>query len=187
VALSAFLYAAKKKQKIPTKIRLYIIDKNKHYFVNNGTVKNGFSHKLSVMKNRDSVLSAFSKMAFLFDEIIRLRIVQQSNKQDSSELLYLLNLVPVNRKIRAFLDWGVFSPEYTRDMSRLFEVRNDVIHCVSLDEITYNPKNPISLSSASGFKKFKIDLNLSWNNLLKIYVIEQEKINGSNLISELNS
>ena len=174
-----------KKQKKSQKIRLYIIDKNGHYFLNDGVLKNGFNSKLTVTKNRDSVLSAFSKMAFLFDEIIRLRIIGHSNQDNSKELLYLLNLVPVNRKIRAFLDWGVFSPEYTRDMSRLFEVRNDTIHCVSLDEVRYNPKNSISLSSVNGFKKFKTDLDKAWENLLNIYVIEQEKIDWTALFEEL--
>ena len=174
-----------KKQKKPQKVRLYIIDKNKHYFLNDGILKNGFDSKLTVTKNRDSVLSAFSKMAFLFDEIIRLRIVEYSNQNDSKELLYLLNLVPINRKIRTFLDWGVFGPEYTRDMSRLFEVRNDIVHCVSIDEVKYNPKNSISLSSVTGFKKFKTDLDKAWENLLKIYVVEQEKINWVILSKEL--
>jgi len=174
-----------KKQKKSQKIRLYIVDKNKHYFLNDGVLKNGFDSKLTVTKNRDSVLSAFSKMAFLFDEIIRLRIVAHSNQNNSKELLYLLNLVPINRKIRTFLDWGVFGPEYTRDMSRLFEVRNDIVHCVSIDEVNYNPKNSISLSSVTGFKKFKTDLDKAWENLLKIYVVELEKIDWTALSIEL--
>ena len=183
--VSDFLQIIKKQKKISQKIRLYIIDKNKHYFLNDGILKNGFDSKLTITKNRDSVLSAFSKMAFLFDEIIRLRIVKYSNQNDSNELLYLLNLVPINRKIRTFLDWNVFGPEYTRDMSRLFEVRNDTVHCISIDEVTYNPKNPISLSSLNGFKKFKTDLEKAWENLLKIYVIEQEKIDWAVLSQEL--
>jgi len=183
--VSTFLKIIKKQKKNSPKIRLYIIDKNKHYFLNDGILKNGFDSKLTVTKNRDSVLSAFSKMAFLFDEIIRLRIVAHSNQNDSKELLYLLNLVPINRKIRTFLDWNVFGPEYTRDMSRLFEVRNDIVHCVSLDEVKYNPKNSVSLSSVNGFKKFKTDLDKAWQNLLNIYVIEQEKINWNALFVEL--
>ena len=62
-------------------------------------------------------------------------------------------------------------------MSRLFEVRNDTVHCISLDEVNYNPKNKISLASASGFKKFSLDLQKAWSELLKIYVKQQEKIN----------
>ena len=182
--VSNFLEIIKKQKKISQKIRLYIIDNNKHYFLNDGILKNGFDSKLTVTKNRDSVLSAFSKMAFLFDEIIRLRIVMYSNQKNSKELLYLLNLVPINRKIRTFLDWNVFGPEYTRDMSRLFEVRNDTVHCISLDEVKYNPKNSISLSSVNGFNKFKTDLDKAWENLLKIYVVEQEKIDWTAL-SEL--
>lgn len=183
--VSAFLEIIKKQKKISQKARLYIIDKNKHYFLNDGILKNGFDSKLTVVKNRDSVLSAFSKMAFLFDEIIRLRIVTYSNRNDSKELLYLLNLVPINRKIRTFLDWNVFEPEYTRDMSRLFEVRNDTVHCVLLDEVNYNPKNSISLSSVKGFQKFKTDLDKAWENLLKIYVAEQEKIDWATLLEDL--
>ncbi|MEK9682277.1 MAG: hypothetical protein VW081_05260 [Nitrosopumilus sp.] len=176
MGISKFLTNVKKSKKISPKIRLYVIDKDKHYFINDGIVKNGFNSKLTISKNRDSVLSAFSKMAFLFDEIIRLRIVQYSNEGDSAELLYLLNLVPINRKIRTFLDWKVFVPEFTRDMSRLFEVRNDTVHCISLNEVSYNPKAKISLSSPSGFKKFTTDFQKAWMELLKIYVKEQQKL-----------
>ena len=183
--VSNFLEIIKKQKKIPLKIRFYIIDKNKHYFLNDGILKNGFDPKLTVTKNRDSVLSAFSKMAFLFDEIIRLRIVMYSNENKSKELLYLLNQIPINRKIRTFLDWNVFEPEYTRDMSRLFEVRNDVVHCISINEVKYNPKNSISLSSLNGFKKFKIDPEKAWENLLKIYVAEQEKIDWTVISKDL--
>ncbi|MBS1268675.1 MAG: hypothetical protein MAG458_01407 [Nitrosopumilus sp.] len=177
MSVSKLISEVKKSKKTSSKIRLYLIDKDRHYFLNDGVLKNGFNSKLTIVKNRDSVLSAFSKMAFLFDEIIRLRIVQSSNNSDSVELLYLLNLVPINRKIRTFLDWKVFSPEFTRDMSRLFEVRNDTVHCISINDVIYNPKMKISLSSISGFKKFSTDFQKAWKTLLKIYVLEQQKIN----------
>jgi len=183
--MNAVKFIANIKKKISPEIRLYVIAKNKHYFLNEGFVKNGFDSKLTVSKNRDSVLSAFSKMAFLFDEIIRLRITGYSNQRNSEDLLYLLNLVPINRKIRIFLDWGVFGPEFTRVMSRLFEVRNDTIHCISLDEVNYNPKNKISLASESGFKKFSTDFQKAWTELQKIYAEQQEKINWDDLEKEI--
>ena len=179
--VSEFLIQLKKNKTSRADIRLYLIDKDKHFFINDGKIKKGFNSKLMIDKNRDSVLSAFSKMAFLFDEIIRIRIVHSANDQKSKELLYLLNLIPVNRKIRTFLDWKVFAPEFTRDMSRLFEVRNDVMHCVSIDEVNYVPKNSISLSSASGFTRFTKDMEKSWNTLLKIYSTEQEKLDFNEL------
>ncbi|MBT5200231.1 MAG: hypothetical protein HOK63_04170 [Thaumarchaeota archaeon] len=182
MSVSKFLSEIKSQKQISPKIRLYLIDKDKHYFLNDGILKNGFNSKLTISKNRDSVLSAFSKMAFLFDEIIRLRIVQSSNESDSAELLYLLNLVPINRKIRTFLDWKVFGPEFTRDMSRLFEVRNDTVHCISINEINYNPKNKVSLSSVSGFNMFSNNFQKSWKTLLKIYVLEQNKIDFKTII-----
>lgn len=185
MSVSKFIANVKSKKKTSQKIRLYLIDKNLHYFLNDGVLKNGFDSKLALSKNRDSVLSAFSKMAFLFDEIIRLRIVQHSNDSDSAELLYLLNLVPINRKIRTFLDWKVFDPEFTRDMSRLFEVRNDAVHCISLDEVVYNPKNKTSLSTASGFKMFSSNFQKAWRTLLKIYVVEQTKLDFEKLSESL--
>ena len=71
----------------------------------------------------------------------------------------------------------MFGPEFTRDMSRLFEVRNDTVHCISLNEVSYNPKSEISLSTTSGFKKFTTDFQKAWKELLKIYVKEQQKLN----------
>ena len=184
--VSDFIKKIKNTSDLSPEIRLYLIDKNNHYFINDGLMKNGFDAKISLVQHRESVLSGFSKMAFLFDEIIRLRIVQHSNGRNSNELLYLLNLVPINRKIRTFLDWKVFGPEFTRDMSRLFEVRNDTTHCVSLDEVNYTPtSNTTSLSTVSGFKKFASDFQKSWKTLLRIYVQEQEKIDWGKLSSIL--
>ena len=163
-----------KKKKFSDNLRFYFIYKNKHYFINNGHIEFGFSSKITIAKNRDSMLSAFSKMGFLFDEIIRMRIV--GSDKNSDELLYVLNLIPLNRKIRTFLDWGVFSPEYTRDMSRLFEVRNALNHAVSIDEIYYNQSKKIPLSSQKGFNKFKKDLEKSWKKLLQEYVKQQKPL-----------
>jgi hypothetical protein len=170
-----------KKQKLSKDVRLYIVSRNKHYFLNDGALKDGFSSTLDISKNRDSVLSAFSKMTFLFDEIIRLRIIDHKHDQKSAELLYLLHLIPVNRKIRTFLDWKVFSPEYTQQMSRLFQVRNDTIHCVSLDEVNYNPKKTYSLTRARNFQLFKKNMTNAWKKLIQIYLLEQDKIQWSEL------
>lgn len=159
-----------------SKVRFYFIYKNKHYFINNGHFKSGFSSKITITKNRDNIMSGFSKMGFLFDEIIRMRIVGYSNEKNSDELLYALNLIPLNRKIRTFLDWKVFPPEYTREMSRLFEVRNALNHAVSIDNVNYTPNKEVSLSSQTGFKKFKIDFERSWKKLLQVYAEEQKPV-----------
>ena len=174
-----------KKQKLSKDVRLYIVSRNKHYFLNDGALKEGFSSTLDISKNRDSVLSAFSKMTFLFDEIIRLRIIDHKHDQKSAELLYLLHLIPVNRKIRTFLDWKVFSPEYTQQMSRLFQVRNDTIHCVSLDEVNYNPKKTYSLTRTRNFQLFKKNMTNAWKKLIQIYLLEQDKIQWSKLEKEI--
>ncbi len=171
---SKFLQLIKKYTSL--KVRFYFIYKNKHYFINNGHFKSGFSSKITITKNRDNIMSGFSKMGFLFDEIIRMRIVGYSDKKNNDELLYTLNLIPLNRKIRALLDWKVFSPEYTREMSRLFEVRNALNHAVSIDNVHYTPNKEVSLSSQTGFKKFKLDFERSWKKLLQVYAEEQKPV-----------
>ena len=168
----------------PSSIRLYLISDTSHYFIHNGKVTSGFSN-FKLLKNRTSVLDSFSKMGFLFDEIIRLRIVGYVDNSSSKELHYLLNLIPINRKIRLFLDWKIFDPKFTKKMSRLFEVRNDTIHSISLDEVNYNPNVRASLGNEKGFNKFKKDLTDSWNTLIKIYLIEQNRINLDDLSRDL--
>lgn len=181
---SGFLKLAQKQKKIPKHIRIYLVSKN-HFFINEGIIKDGFEPKLVVENNRDSVLSAFSKMAFIFDEIIRLRIVGYNHNQNSVELMYLLHLIPVNRKIRTFLDWKLFSPEFARDMSRLFLVRSSTVHCVSLDEVHYNPEKKFTLSESKGFNLFKKDILKAWKQLLKIYTLEQDQISWDIISKEI--
>jgi len=164
------------KEKIPSSIRAYIIYKNKHYFVCDGKLENGFDSKQKIEKTRDSVLSKFSKMSFLFDEIIRLRITGFQNDESSSELLYLLNLVPMNRKIRTLYDWKVFDPKFTQILSRLFDARNSIVHCMSLDDVKYVPDEEVSLSTNAGFKQFSKNLEKAWKDLIEIYKIQQNKI-----------
>jgi len=182
--LSVFINSLKSQKKFPKNIRLYIVSKN-HYFLNGGILKEGFDSKLIIENDRDSVLSAFSKMAFIFDELIRLRIVGYSNNQNSAELMYLLHLIPVNRKIRTFLDWKLFSPEFARDMSRLFLVRSSTIHCISLNEVTYVPEKKFDLSEKKGFNLFKNDMVKAWKNLLDVYVLEQDQISCKILSKEI--
>ena len=174
-----------KKQRLAKEVRLYIILGGKHYFLNDGKIKEGFGPVLDISNDRDSVLSAFSKMSFLFDEIIRLRIIDHRHDQKSVELLYLLHLIPVNRKIRTFLDWKVFSAEFTQQMSRLFQVRNDTVHCISLDEVRYNPKKSHSLSKTRNFQLFRKDMTDAWKKLLQIYLLEQDKVQWDNLKKEI--
>ncbi|MBI1662941.1 MAG: hypothetical protein IS860_05530 [Nitrosopumilus sp.] len=50
MSISKFLANIKKSKNISPKIRLYLIDKDKHYFINNGSIKSGFNSKLTISK-----------------------------------------------------------------------------------------------------------------------------------------
>ena len=116
--LPDFIKIAKTRKKLPKNIRIYLVSK-KHYFLNDGILKDGFDSKLVIQNDRDSVLSAFSKMAFIFDEIMRLRIVGYGHNQNSTELMYLLHLIPVNRKIRTFFGLEII---FTRICKRYVKI-----------------------------------------------------------------
>ena len=105
--------------------------------------------------------------------------------EKSRRLLYILSIVPMNRKIRLFLDWKVFDEEFTRHLSRLFEVKNSVAHAVSLDEVEYRQKKTLFLSNRKDLKQFKDDLQSAWDTLLKVYMNELEKIDWITLIQKI--
>ena len=183
--MSEFTINKIQNKKLSKKVRLYFVSQNKHYFINHGKLATGFDNNISLENSRESILDAYSKITFLFDELIRLRIVGYIHDSKSKELLYLLNLIPVNRKIRLFLDWKVFDPRYTKTMSRLFEVRNDIIHSLDIGDVLYKPKNSISLGIKKGFTTFQNDFQKAWKQLILIYVDEQNKIDNKKLTMDL--
>lgn len=179
-----------KKKKLPTNIRLYYLIKNDHHYINNGNLVKGFGEipiKNKSNVDRDFLLSVYGKMGFLFDELIRLLLMGYNHDEKSKRLLYILSIVPVNRKIRLFLDWKVFDEEFTRLLSRLFEVRNDLTHCVSINEVEYRKKTVMQLSKKQDLKKFLTDLQYAWNTLFKVYKTQQMKLDWKNLISEIKN
>ena len=186
--ISDFHTLVKTKKKIPKNIRLYYIIKNSHYYINDGRLEKGFGtlcFKNKTNVDRDFLLSVYDKMSFLFDELIRLLLIGHIHDEKSKRLLYILSIVPVNRKIRLFLDWTIFDAEFTRSLSRLFEVRNGLTHSVSINEVEYNKKSILKLSKKSDLKKYQTDLDNSWNILLKVYETQLKKINWNNLILEI--
>lgn len=177
---------AKSKKKIPKNLRLYYELDNKHHYLINGKIRDGFSFDIKEGRiDRDFLLSIYGKMEFIFNELIRITIVGFSHDDKSKKLLYILSIVPTNRKIRLFLDWGVFGKEFTQSMSRLFEVRNDIIHSAYVDEITYRKSRVLHLSKKEDLKEFLSDLEQSWNDLVKIYSRQLQKTDWSEIIKEL--
>lgn len=163
-------------KKIPKNFRFYYILNGKHFFVNDGVIKAGFEN-IHIHENmdRDHLLSIYGKMEFIFDELIRLLLMNVVHDEKSHKLLYILSIVPLNRKIRLFLDWNVFGKEFTQKLSRLFEVKNDLIHCIDINEIKYRKTKSLSLARKNDLIEFKNDLQSSWEELLTVYIKQIQK------------
>ncbi len=179
----AYLKLAKSK-KIPKNFRLYLMLKNGHTFINNGLIEPGFSQpEFASLGSRDEILAVFSKMGFIFDEMIRFLIVGHNHDEKSKRLLYVLNLIPLNRKIRLFLDWKIFDEEFTREMSRLFEVRNGLVHSVGIG-VAYRKDKTMTLSNKEDIERFREDLEKAWKKLSRIYTDQLYKTGWWNAISK---
>jgi hypothetical protein len=188
--VATFHTLIKNRKKLPNRIRLYYLIQKNHYYINDGIMEQGFgilNIKNKTRVDRDFLLSVYGKMGFIFDELIRLLLIGHIHDEKSKRLLYILSIVPVNRKIRLFLDWKIFDAEFTRMLSRLFEVRNGLIHCVSIKELEYHKKITLQLSKKQDLKKFQSDLQSSWDTLLKVYQRELKKINWKEIISEIKN
>lgn len=168
----------KNKKGFPKEFRLYYILNGIHFYANNGKVQDGFVgiNVIGDSIQRDQILSIYDKMEFFFDELIRLMLVGFNDDEKSRKLLYILSIVPVNRKIRLFLDWKIFGKEFTQKLSRLFEVKNDTIHCVRIEEITYRTNKPLKFSKKGNQEQFKNDLKSSFDELLTIYDKQIKKL-----------
>lgn len=178
---------AKSKKRTSKNIRLYLILKNGHIFINNGLIEDGFSQPkfTSLKNNHDETLSIFSKMGFLFDEMIRFLLVGHNHDEKSKRLLYVLNLIPLNRKIRLFLDWKIFDEEFTRNLSRLFEVRNGLVHSINMD-VEYRKDKIMILSNKKDYTQFKTDLQNAWEKLSQVYTDQLSKTDWKKVISKIN-
>ncbi|HSG74123.1 MAG TPA: hypothetical protein VLA01_02890, partial [Nitrosopumilaceae archaeon] len=124
--LKEFHKILQKNKNVSKKIRLYYLIQKNHFYINDGALGKGFGNiniKNKTNVDRDFLLSVYGKMEFLFDELIRLLLMGYIYDEKSKRLLYILSIVPVNRKIRLFLDWKIFDAEFTRLLSRLFEVK----------------------------------------------------------------
>ncbi|MBM3904127.1 MAG: hypothetical protein FJ357_03190 [Thaumarchaeota archaeon] len=177
-----------KRKKIPQNLRLYLILEKNHIFINDGAVEPGFSQPKykSIKNDRDEILSIYSKMGFLFDELIRFLIAGHNHDDKSRKLLYILNLIPLNRKIRLFLDWKIFDEEFTRSMSRLFEVRNGLMHSINT-KVEYKKEKIMILSNEKDYEQFKTDLQKAWDKLLQIYSEQLSKTDWKKTIQNLKS
>jgi transcriptional/translational regulatory protein YebC/TACO1 len=185
--LTCLLKLAKNKKRTSKNIRLYLTLKKAHIFVNNGLIESGFSQPnfIHLKNNRDEILSIFSKMGFLFDEMIRFLLVGHVHDEKSKRLLYMLNLIPLNRKIRLFLDWKIFDEEFTRSLSRLFEVRNGLVHSINTD-VEYRKDKVMVLTNKKDYTEFKKDLQKAWEKLLQVYTDQLSKTDWKKIISKIN-
>ena len=188
MGIAEFEKYLKNKKTIAKKIRLYYVIQQRHYYLNNGKIEQGFQN-VNIQDqfpiDRDSLLSVYSRMEFIFDELIRISLIGLFHEEKSKRLLYILSIVPVNRKIRLFLDWKIFDEEFTRMLSRLFEVKNGLLHCVTINEVEYRKKKTLFLSNDNDLNEFLNDLQSAWNSLFKVYKNELKKFNWTAVIEEI--
>src|SRR6185312_9799782 len=128
------------------------------------------------------ILEMFTKVEFLMAEIMRLKIL--GYEVEKSEMMAdLISSVPVNRKISFLKKWNFIDSGLSKTLIALFDVRNGFAHKSSVDEITYKNKPMEKYWNKGTFEEFSRDLSKSWQQLIKLYITEQDKIDFKNLMS----
>jgi len=135
----------------------------------------------SLKFSRDAILSFFSKIEFLINELIRLKLSTYEGPEGSM-LDDLLTRINLKLKLDLLKRWDIIKGNYKRKLDKLIQVRNSFAHV--WDEKVIKYKNQLLRNN---FISFKEDAVETWSQLVEVYKSEQRKINIDKIIKRLNS
>lgn len=170
--------------KYPKDLKLLLITEKQILRMYNGQVNLIlFKDEESIVKNmrfeRGSVLSFFSKIEFLINELIRLKlsIYEGVERIRLDDLLIRINM---RFKLDFLKKWGAINSNIRKKMDKLLSVRNDFAHLWSEKEIKYKER-----FLQKNFDNFKNDAIEVWKKLVEIYKTEQSKIDIDKIIKRI--
>lgn len=172
------LELVKKQPNIPRDLELFLITEETYIKFHNGYLDIGKNYVDTVVLNpkkleldRGQILSAFSKMEYLLNELIHLLVIDYDVKKRYmfNNILENINL---HRKIMLLNKWGLISNRECKNMQKLKSVRNSFAHVWDEKEVEYK-----EVALENNFDEFKNDLKELWLVLVDVYKVEQIKIN----------
>jgi hypothetical protein len=129
-------------------------------------------------RDRGDMLDFFAKLEFLVNELIQARFLGLFSEK-AYEFDDLLEKIDFEQKIRLLKKWGIINNNLLGKIQHIFTVRNQLAHRWDEKEVFYGKKdasgNKLPLTEAENFNKFKADGESVWVEVVKIFMVEEEK------------
>ena len=160
--------------KIPEDIRLFMITEKMYVRIYLGKVTwklllEEFEFVRKLRCERGEILDLFSKMEFMVNELIQLKMLG-ANSEEAEKLDDVLAYVDFFSRLRLLRKWGVLENKTVEMVNQTKQVRNGFAHAWGTEEVLYKEK-PIE----ENFENFKKDMEEIWGSLVGIYSVEQKK------------
>lgn len=166
-----------KKPKIPKDFFLFLITEESVMRIDKGNLDIGKNYVDTVVLNpkkleldRGQILSIFSKLEFLLNELFHLLVIDYSEFKRGMFNDVLEN-VSLHRRIELIVKWGLIEGKEGNKLQQLKSVRNGFAHAWNDKEVFYKGK-----CIQENFDEFKEDLKESWLVLVDVYKQQQKKI-----------
>ena len=162
------------KMKIPEDIRLFMVTEKMYVRIYRGKVtwkllSEEFEFVRKLKCGRGEILDLFSKMEFMVNELIQLRVLG-ANSEEAEKLEDVLAYVDFFSRLRLLKRWGVLENKTVEMVNQTKQVRNGFAHAWGTEEVMYKEK-PIE----ENFGRFKQDMEEIWKALVDVYSVEQKK------------
>lgn len=176
----------------PSNIRLFVItDENyirmyrKKISITN--IRNTDIFEAKYLKcDRGSILDIFSKIEFLVNEIIILKVLGfklEGEVYDKSLMLDdVLDNIDLSSRVKILNKWQLINNNLKELLMQTRKIRNGFAHVWDIDDIDYHKKK-----IKENFPKFKEDISNICSKLLDIYKSLQDKIDFETLINRIKS
>lgn len=166
-------------------LRLFVVRHKGYIFFHSGGLKSGFTAEeygdvAHLNNKRGDILSMFSKLEFIINELLRLKIL--GFEYDKYEMfLQLISKIDLFVRIKYLRDWGVIDNAIFGLGHGLKEVRNAFAHEWEESNISYKKK----MLMFDGFEEFRKDMLIFWKEIEDEYAKEQMNIDIDSILDEL--
>jgi hypothetical protein len=182
----------KKSDDFPINIRLFLIT-DENYIIISGRkfsitylLGTDIFHSQYLKCDRGSILDIFSKIEFLINEIIILRVLGlklEGEVYDKSLMLDdILDNIDLFSRVKILNKWKLINSKLKNLLTQTKQVRNGFAHVWEKEEILYDGKK-----IKENFPKFKEDISNVCVQLLETYKLLQDKIDFEALINKIKS
>ena len=167
----------KKSPTIPEDFSLFLITEETYIRIHKGNLDMGKNYVDTVVLNpkklsldRGEILSIFSKMDFLLNELIHLSVIDSKIKREMVNAV--LKNGNLHRRIELLKKLELINNNQCEQLKKLKNVRNGFAHSWDYKEVFYKGQCIDKI-----FEEFKKDLKESWLLLVDIYKEQQKKVN----------